>query len=83
MPASAAASKSREVMVRTPEELIEKNDSSVPDLLQVTLSLAVNVATAVVFSAMLLVLVEAPAEPDGPVMDGAVSSASVMVRVRV
>jgi hypothetical protein len=37
-------------MVRTPPEVIEKNEESVPDTDQVTDSFAVNVCTAVEFS---------------------------------
>ena len=50
VPTSAGASKFLEVMVRTPPEVIEKNEESVPDTDQVTDSSAVNVCTAVEFS---------------------------------
>jgi hypothetical protein len=49
-PTSAGASKFLEVMVRTPPEVIAKNDESVPETDQVTDSFAVNVCTAVEFS---------------------------------
>jgi len=57
--------------------------SAPPLMLQTAASLAAKVCTAVVFSGTDFTLVAAPAEPLGPVMLGAVSSASVTVTVTV
>ena len=73
-PLSAGDSKSLAVIVRAPlEELIAKNEPSVPLLDQVTDSLAVNVWTEVVFSEIEIELVALVAE-EGPVIVGAVAS---------
>ena len=62
--------------------LIVKNAWSAPPVtLHVTDSLAVNVCTAVRFSATDFVLVAAPAPPVGPVITGLISSRSV-TRIR-
>ena len=66
------------------ELLIENLDASAPPLRdQVTVSLAVKVWIAVVFSLIDLLLVESPALPEGPVMDGSISSISATETVRV
>ena len=57
---------------------MENLEASAPPLRdQVTDSLAVKVWIAVVFSLIDLLLVEAPALPEGPVMDGEIISAVV------
>ena len=59
-------------------------DESAPPLRdQVTVSLALKVWIAVVFSLIDLLLVASPAEPDGPVMDAEVSSTSITEIVTV
>ena len=50
VPESAGDSKFRAVIVRTPPEVMAKKDESVPDIDQVTDSLAVKVCTAVELS---------------------------------
>ena len=56
---------------------MENLEASAPPLRdQVTDSLAVKVWTEVVFSLMDLLLLESPALPEGPVIDGEISSAS-------
>ena len=63
---------------------MENLEASAPPLRdQVTVSLAEKVWIAVVFSLIDFVLVASPALPDGPVMDGEISSTSVTETVRV
>ena len=79
MLASALLSKSRAVIVSAPDELpIVKKAPSVPDFVHVTVSLAVNVVTAVVLSAIEIDEVVPVAEP-GPVMIGATASETIGV----
>ena len=66
------------------EEFIENLAWSSPPLIdQVTVSSAENVWIVVVFSLIDLVLLPAPAFPDGPVIDGAISSTSATVTVTI
>ena len=58
-------------------------ESSPPLRDHVTVSLAVNVWMAVVFSAIVFAEVASPALPEGPLMSGLVSSTSVTVMVTV
>jgi hypothetical protein len=77
--ASAFVSKSRAVIVSTPVELpIVKNAPSVPDFVHVTVSLAANVVTAVVLSAIEIDEV-APVALPGPVIVGATASETIGV----
>jgi hypothetical protein len=70
------ASKSFEVVTRTPEELIVKVAESDPESVQVTASFAEKVKTVVVFSVIDIELV-APVAELGPVITGAKSAVNL------
>ena len=73
LPLSTGVSKSLPVIVRTPPDVIEKNDSSVPLFDHVTDSFAVKVCTAAEFSDIDFEEVAPVAEP-GPVIVGEAES---------
>jgi hypothetical protein len=77
--ASVFVSKSRAEIASDPlEEPIEKNELSVPEIVQVTVSLAVKVVTDVEFSAIEMEDVDPELDP-GPVIVGGIASATIGV----